>query len=739
MLFEHVAAYGVEDWKQTGASAFKGSNPEDTCRPEDETIIRLVELHGAKQWTLVASHLKGRLGKQCRERWHNHLNPAIKHGQWTREEDEVIVRFHRAHGNQWARLAHFVPGRTDNALKNHWNSTLRRKVEQGQFEGLAPWESGTEAAQETLGLPMYAELPAALSAAPGGPLGDLSLASLLPGEEPAPWARTASSYRIPEPTGPYQVSSSTVPMGEHADACVASAAHDNSAPAHPTVRTSKRPRKAAHPGPDFVSTFVETEAEAAAPSGKGQAPVCDEASAQHEAPTDAPAGTTAPLPIAGGSSARTEPYGELASPLLFGSWLGTTQEAPALATAGSFGRSPAAPASGLPASVLAPRQGSTLHPDTWTSLVELGIDSPNLCALPRAAETPLQGLRVAPPGGAGCVGTPTLLVFGSGTKGGTAFGAQTDSAAARRGATRRCARALAPVDDADGGCPPRSSTSFSAWARPALGEAGSYTAEGGAEDADFERAGAAPPLTARRALSGMGAMPSDEAPARGGKMFGVPGVPSPLDVGSPIALTVPLLLSPLLGPNTGDRLPLFRGLDEDSLLFPPSSAKGRAQRKTAGQSSPAGGPRRAVARGARRSRARAAAGSELASALHSLLDVAAWAPEAAWADARGWEASDRVGLDKVAAEQAWHGAADWLDQPSWLPGDCLQDASLPAGLRQAVKLASALSEGIPNGCGAVSAARTEDTLRTLQAAQWDGCELYAAAAELCAPAATPCR
>lgn len=67
---------------------------------EDETIIRLVALHGAKQWTLVASHLKGRLGKQCRERWHNHLNPAIKHGQWTREEDEVIVRFHRAHGNQ---------------------------------------------------------------------------------------------------------------------------------------------------------------------------------------------------------------------------------------------------------------------------------------------------------------------------------------------------------------------------------------------------------------------------------------------------------------------------------------------------------------------------------------------------------------------------------------------------------------------------------------------------------------
>ncbi|KFM26733.1 Transcriptional activator Myb [Auxenochlorella protothecoides] len=118
-------------------------NPEVCKGPwtkqEDQLILRLVDHYGAKQWTLVAGHLQGRLGKQCRERWHNHLNPAIKHGNWTREEDEVVVRFHACHGNQWAKLAQFVPGRTDNALKNHWNSTLRRKVEQGEFLGLRPW------------------------------------------------------------------------------------------------------------------------------------------------------------------------------------------------------------------------------------------------------------------------------------------------------------------------------------------------------------------------------------------------------------------------------------------------------------------------------------------------------------------------------------------------------------------------------------------------------------------------
>ncbi|CAD6334126.1 unnamed protein product [Miscanthus lutarioriparius] len=107
----------------SGSGRVKGSwTPE-----EDDLLRRAVTRHGPRNWTVISAEIPGRSGKSCRLRWCNQLSPGVERRAFTPEEDAVIVAAHAQYGNKWATIARMLHGRTDNSVKNHWNSTLRRQ------------------------------------------------------------------------------------------------------------------------------------------------------------------------------------------------------------------------------------------------------------------------------------------------------------------------------------------------------------------------------------------------------------------------------------------------------------------------------------------------------------------------------------------------------------------------------------------------------------------------------------
>lgn len=161
---------------------------------EEDIILREKRAMYGRKWAKIAAFLPGRQGKQCRERFVNHLDPELKKGEWTDDEEAILIAMHEHHGNRWANIAKNLPGRSDNDVKNHWYSTIQRKFQQHGKDKLIQ-----AAVQQVQMMQQMGTMPTQQPQQPAWPAGPYNQATASHHAPPPPHYPYAYQYPPPPP------------------------------------------------------------------------------------------------------------------------------------------------------------------------------------------------------------------------------------------------------------------------------------------------------------------------------------------------------------------------------------------------------------------------------------------------------------------------------------------------------------------------------------------------------------
>ncbi|OHT01031.1 Myb-like DNA-binding domain containing protein [Tritrichomonas foetus] len=135
MMFNGVSARGfsaagiVAQIPREFAFCFRRNTLKIKFTPEEDNhLLALVEKYGAKDWASISQKMQTRNARQCRERWNNYVNPALRTEPWTHEEDDLLESKYFEYGARWNKISKFFTNRSDNNIRNRWMMIYRRKT-----------------------------------------------------------------------------------------------------------------------------------------------------------------------------------------------------------------------------------------------------------------------------------------------------------------------------------------------------------------------------------------------------------------------------------------------------------------------------------------------------------------------------------------------------------------------------------------------------------------------------------